>query len=126
MQQGTFLPFRTALQKALIANGSSLEQFTAEASKLLSRRRLYRADGAAVRDASAGDAASASFLALMQNVAQHMIDCSHLTLQDVANYEMYLFFTSCLLGTALPQTGQMKALMAALSCSYIVDDVILM
>jgi hypothetical protein len=100
MQQGTFAVFKTALEKGLITNGSSLEQFTVEASKLLARRRLYRADGAAVRDASAGDAASAPFLALMQKVAQHMIDVSQLTLQDVANYEMYLFFTSCLLGTA--------------------------
>jgi hypothetical protein len=100
MHKGTFVPFQTALEKGLITNGSSLEQFTAEASKLLSRRRLYRADGAAVRDASAGDAASAPFLALMQKVVQHMIDVSQLGLQDVANYEMYLFFTSCLLGTA--------------------------
>ena len=51
MQQGTFVPFRTALEKALITDGSSLKQFTIEASKLLSRRRLYRVDGAAVRDA---------------------------------------------------------------------------
>jgi hypothetical protein len=29
-----------------------------------------------------------------------MIDVSQLTLQDVANYEMFLFFTSCLLGVA--------------------------
>ena len=36
----------------------------------------------------------------MQKVAKHMIDFSELDLQDVANYEMYLFFTSCLLGTA--------------------------
>ena len=100
MQQGTFKPFETALDKGLITYGSSLKEFTAEASKLLSRRRLYSADGAAVRDASAGDAASAPFLALMQTVAKHMIDFSQLKLQDVANYEMYLFFTSCLLGPA--------------------------
>ena len=53
-----------------------------------------------MRDSSAGDAVSAPFSALMQDVAQHMIDFSQLTLQDVANYEMYLFFTTCLLGTA--------------------------
>jgi hypothetical protein len=100
MHQGTFVPFQVALEEGLITFGSSLEQFTAEASKLLSRRRLYKADGAAVRDASAGDAASASFLALMQKVAKHMIDFSELDLQDIANYEMYIFFTSCLLGTA--------------------------
>jgi hypothetical protein len=100
MHQGTFVPFQVALEEGLITFGSSLEQFTAEASKLLSRRRLYKADGAAVRDASAGDAASAGFLALMQKVAKHMIDFSELDLQDVANFEMCLFFTSCLLGTA--------------------------
>jgi hypothetical protein len=100
MQQGTFAVFKTALDKGLMTFGSSLEQFTAEASKLLSRRRLYRADGAAVRDDTAGDALSTPFLIFMHKVAQHMIDVSQLTLQDVANYEMYLFFTSCLLGTA--------------------------
>jgi hypothetical protein len=36
----------------------------------------------------------------MQLVIQHMIEVSSLTLQDVANYEMYLFFDSCLLGVA--------------------------
>ena len=100
MHRGTFKPFETALDKALITHGSSMEQFTTEASKLLSRRRLYRADGGAVRDESAGDAASSPFLALMQKVVQHMIDFSQSTLQDVPNFEGYLFFTSCLLGTA--------------------------
>jgi hypothetical protein len=52
------------------------------------------------RDLGAGDAASAEFLALMQLVIQHMIEVSSLTLHDVANYEMYLFFDSCLLGVA--------------------------
>jgi hypothetical protein len=100
MHRGTFKPIETALDKALITNGSSMEQFEAHASKLLSRRRLYRSDGAAVRDRAAGDEASAPFLVLMKRVAQHMIDSSDLTLQDVANFEMYLFFTTCLLGTA--------------------------
>jgi hypothetical protein len=100
MQQGTFAPFKAALEKGLIAHGSSLAEFTLEASKLLRRRRLYRSDGAAVRDATAGDAASEEFLALMQEVAQHMMEVSKLTLHDVANYELCLFFTSCLLGTA--------------------------
>eukprot|EP00953_Heterococcus_sp_UTEX-ZZ885_P019842 11082-Heterococcus_DN1.PRE.1 len=100
MQQGTFAPFKAALEKGLIAHGSSLAEFTLEASKLLRRRRLYRSDGAAVRDATAGDAGSEEFLALMQEVTQHMMEVSTLTLHDVANYEMCLFFTSCLLGTA--------------------------
>ena len=100
MHRGTFKPFETALDKGLITQGSTMDQFTAEASKLLTRRRQYRADGGAVRDAASGDAASAPFLALMEKVAQHMIDFSQLDLQDVANFEGYLFFTSCLLGTA--------------------------
>jgi hypothetical protein len=40
------------------------------------------------------------YLALMQKVVHHMVDVSELTLHDVANYEMCLFFNSCLLGTA--------------------------
>jgi hypothetical protein len=36
----------------------------------------------------------------MQKVVAHMVDVSQLTLHEVANYEMFLFFTSCLLGTA--------------------------
>jgi hypothetical protein len=100
MRKGTFEPFEAALEKGLIVNGSKLEHFVSEASALLRRRRLYRADGGAVRDAAAGDAASAPFLALMQKVVRHMVQVSILTLHDVANYEMYLFFTSCLLGTA--------------------------
>jgi hypothetical protein len=100
MHRGTFKPFETALDKALMTCGSSMQHFTAEATKMLSRRRLYRADGAAVRDSAAGDAAQAPFLALMRRVAQHMIEFSQLTLHDVANYETYLFFTTCLLGTA--------------------------
>jgi hypothetical protein len=100
MLKGTFQPFKAALEKGLIVHGSSLEHFVTEASALLSRRRLYRADGAAARDSNAGDAASAPFLALMQQVVHHMVDVSKLTLHDVANYEMCLFFNSCLLGTA--------------------------
>jgi hypothetical protein len=100
MTQGTFAPFLQALETALVAHGSTVAGFTAEASAMLRRRRLFGADGAAVRDASAGDAASAPFLALMQKVADHMVTVSKLTLPDVANFEMYLFFTSCLLGTA--------------------------
>jgi hypothetical protein len=100
MHKGTFRPFETALDKALMTFGSSMQQFTEEATKMLTRRRLYRADGRAVRDAGSGDAASAQFLVLMQRVAQHMIEFSDLTLQDVANFEMSLFFTTCLLGTA--------------------------
>jgi hypothetical protein len=100
MLTGTFQPFKAALEQGLIVCGSSLERFVTEASALLSRRRLYRADGAAVRDSAAGDAASLPFLALMQKVVDHMVDVSKLTLQDVANYEMCLFFNSCLLGTA--------------------------
>jgi hypothetical protein len=100
MLNGTYTPFEAALEKGLIVHGSSLKHFIAEASALLSRRRLFRADGAAVRDSAAGDAASAPFLALMRKVVAHMVDVSQLTLQDVANYEMFLFFTSCLLGTA--------------------------
>jgi hypothetical protein len=100
MLTGTFQPFKAALEKGLIVCGSSLERFVTEASALLSRRWLYRADGAAVRDSAAGDAASLPFLALLQKVVDHMVDVSKLTLQDVANYEMCLFFNSCLLGTA--------------------------
>jgi hypothetical protein len=100
MLQGTFEPFKAALEKGLIVHGSSIEHFVSESSALLRRRRLYRADGAAVRNSAAGDAASASFLALMQKVIEHMTDVSKMTLYDVANYEMCLFFSSCLLGTA--------------------------
>jgi hypothetical protein len=100
MLTGTFQPFKAALEKGLIVCDGSLQHFVTEASALLSRRRLYRADGAAVRDSAAGDAASAPFLALMQRVVDHMVDVSELTLHDVANYEMCLFFSSCLLGTA--------------------------
>jgi hypothetical protein len=100
MLKGTFEPFKAALEKGLIVHRSSLEHFVSEASALLRRRRFYRADGAAVRDSAAGDAASAPFLALMQKVVAHMIDVSKMTLYDVANYEMCLFFSSCLLGTA--------------------------
>jgi hypothetical protein len=100
MLKGTYTPFEAALEKGLIVHGSNLKHFIAEASALLSRRRLFRADGAAVRDFAAGDAASASFLALMQKVVAHMVDVSQLTLHDVANFEMCLFFSSCLLGTA--------------------------
>jgi hypothetical protein len=103
MLNGTYTPFEAALEKGLIVHGSSLKHFITEASALLSRRRQYRADGAAVRDSAAGDAASALFLALMQKVVAHMVDVSRLTLHDVANYEMCLIFTSCLsclLGTA--------------------------
>jgi hypothetical protein len=87
----------------LIANSSNLERFVPESSDLLRRRRLYRADGGGVRDAAAGDAASAPFLLLMHKTVAHMVQVSRLTLHDVANYEMYLFFTSCLLGTAMPR-----------------------
>jgi hypothetical protein len=100
MSKGTFEPFKAALEKGLIVYGSNLEHFMSEASALLRRRRLYRADGGAVRDAAAGDAASAPFPALMQKVVAHMVQVSKLTLYDVANYEMYLLTTSCLLGTA--------------------------
>jgi hypothetical protein len=100
MSKGTFEPFRIAVEKGLIVLGNSLEHFVSESSALLRRRRLYRADGGAVRDAAAGDAASAPFLNLMQKVVAHMVQVSRLTLYDVANYEMYFFFTSCLLGTA--------------------------
>jgi hypothetical protein len=100
MSEGTFGPFKTALEKGLIVHGSSSEHFVTEASTLLRRRRLYRADGGAVRDSTAGDAASAPFLILMQKVVAHMVQVSALTLHNVANYEMCLFFTSCLLGTA--------------------------
>jgi hypothetical protein len=100
MSNGTFEPFKVALEKGLVVHGSTLEHFVSEASALLRRRRLYRADGGAVRDSRAGDAASAPFLILMHKVVAHMVQVSKLTLHDVANYEMYLFFTSCLLGTA--------------------------
>jgi hypothetical protein len=100
MNNSTFEPFKAALEKGLIAHGSIIEHFVSEASALLRRRRLYRAGGATVRDSAAGDAASAPFLTLMQEVVAHMIDVSKMTLYDVANYEMFLFFSSCLLGTA--------------------------
>eukprot|EP00953_Heterococcus_sp_UTEX-ZZ885_P006592 4025-Heterococcus_DN1.PRE.1 len=74
MLKGTYTPFEAALEKGLFVHGSNLKHFIAEASALLSRRRLFRADGAAVRDFAAGDAASASFLALMQKVVAHMVD----------------------------------------------------
>jgi hypothetical protein len=100
MLNGIYTPFEAALGKGLIVHGSSIEHFIKEASSMLRRRRLFKADGSAVNDSTAGDAASAPFLALMQRVVSHMVDVSQLTLQDVANYEMFLFFTSCLLGTA--------------------------
>lgn len=100
MHQGVFEPFQVALEKGLLAHGSTMNAFLDEASTLLRRRRLYRADGATVRDSNAGDAASVRFLVQMQQVAEHMVTVSDLTLHDVANFEMYLFFTSCLLGTA--------------------------
>jgi hypothetical protein len=100
MRKGTFEPFKAALEKGLVVHGSTLEHFVCESSALLRRRRLYRADGGAVRDASAGDAASAPFLILMQKVVAHMVQVSRSTLHDVANHEMHLFFTSCRLGTA--------------------------
>jgi hypothetical protein len=101
MTQATFEPFKQALEAALLVHNSTLDKFTTEASALLRRRRLYRADGAAAKDPSAGDAASASFLALMQKVVEHMVKIGKLTLHDVANFETYLFFSSCLLGTAV-------------------------
>jgi hypothetical protein len=101
MTQGTFEPFKQALETALLAYNSTLDKFTVQASALLRRRRLYRADGASARDPAAGDAASAPFLALMQKVVEHMVIIGKLTLHDVANFEMYLFFSSCLLGTAV-------------------------
>jgi hypothetical protein len=97
---GTFTPFKIAIEKGLLANGSNLDAFIKDGSSLLRRRRLYKADGSSVRDAGAGDASSAQFLTLMQLVTKHMIEVSKLNLQDVANYEMYLFFDSCLLGVA--------------------------
>jgi hypothetical protein len=100
MNKGTFEPFKAALEKGLIVHGSSMEHFVSEASALLRRRRLYRADGAALRDSAAGDAASAPFLALMRKVVAYLIDVSMMTLHDVANYDMFLFFSSCLLRTA--------------------------
>jgi hypothetical protein len=101
MAQGTFKPFKQALQAALLANNSTLDKFTSGASGLLRRLRLHRADGAAAKDASAGDAASAAFLAQMQKVVEHMVTIGKFTLHDVANFETYLFFSSCLLGTAV-------------------------
>jgi hypothetical protein len=101
MMQGTFEPFKQALEAALLSNNSTLDKFTAEASALLRRRRLYRADGAAAKDPAAGDAASAPFLGLMQKVVEHMVTIGKLSLHDVANFETYLFFSSCLLGTAV-------------------------
>jgi hypothetical protein len=100
LTNGTFTPFQIALEKGLLANGSNIDAFTKEGSSMLRRRRLYKADGSSVRDARAGDAFSAQFLTLMQLVIQHMIEVSSLTLQDVANYEMFLFFDSCLLSVA--------------------------
>jgi hypothetical protein len=100
MLSGTFEPFKAALEKGLIVHGGSIEHFVSEASALLRRRRFYIADGAAVRNSAAGDAASAPFLALMQKVVAHVIDVSKMTLHDVANYEMCLLFSGCLLGTA--------------------------
>jgi hypothetical protein len=86
MLKGKYTPFKAALEKGLIVCGSSLEHFITEASAFLFRRRLYRADGAAVRDSAAGDAASPPFLALMQKAVAHMVNVSKLTLHDVANY----------------------------------------
>jgi hypothetical protein len=71
--KGTFKPFHTALEKGLIANGSSMDHFVTEASTMLRRRRLFKADGSSVGDASAGDATSSGFLALMRPVVRHMI-----------------------------------------------------
>jgi hypothetical protein len=100
MRNGTYTPFEAALEKGLIVHDSSIEHCIKEASSMLRRRRLFEADDSAVKDSTAGDAASAPFLALMQLVVSHMVNASELTLHDVANYEMFLFFTSYLLGTA--------------------------
>jgi hypothetical protein len=100
LTNGTFTPFKIAIEKGLLANGSNIDAFMKDGSSMLRRRRLYKADGSSVRDAAAGDASSAQFLTLMQLVTKHMIEVSNLTLQDCANYEMFLFFDSCLLGVA--------------------------
>jgi hypothetical protein len=41
MVKGTYTPFEAALEKGLVVHGSSLRHFIAEASALLSRRRLF-------------------------------------------------------------------------------------
>eukprot|EP00953_Heterococcus_sp_UTEX-ZZ885_P028223 15059-Heterococcus_DN1.PRE.4 len=100
MLNGPYTIFEAAFEKRLIVHGSSLKHFIAAALALLLKRKLYRADAAAVRDSAAGDAASAPFLALMQRVIARMVDGNKLALHNVTNSEMCLFFTGCLLGTA--------------------------
>jgi hypothetical protein len=100
MTAGVFQPFKEGLERGLTRHGSNLKQFEQQASAMLRNRKVVRSDGASVRDPSNGDALFLPFLNQMQLVAQHMIDESRFSLNDVADFECYLFFTSCLLGTA--------------------------
>jgi hypothetical protein len=106
LRVGIFEPFLEALQEGLEVHGSTLDKFEAEATALLQNRRTFRWDGSAVGDPSKGDVRFAPFLKKMQLVAEYMVTKGELSLHDVANYECYLFFTSCLLGTYVltPQT----------------------
>jgi len=100
MELGTVQPFVEALERAMCECGSSMERFGVEATTLLRRRRMFGADGAVVKDVSRGDAASAPFLALMERVAQHVVEKEGFTVIDVANLDGALLFQSCLLGEA--------------------------
>jgi hypothetical protein len=94
MSAQVFAPFKTALDKALLVHNSSKEYFVKQATTLLHRRRLFK------NSAASSTAPATDFDVLMTKVSHHMIDGSQLSLQDVANFELSLFFTSCLMGTA--------------------------
>jgi hypothetical protein len=101
MRLCVFEPVREALEVALAVKKLDLKYFEEHASALLKNRCMAGADGIFMRDPNAGDAKFASFVEQMQLVAEHMVRDGQVTLHDVANFEWYLFFTSCLLGTAV-------------------------
>jgi hypothetical protein len=95
---GIFKAFREALEAALKLRGLDSDYFTQQATLLLKNRREAGFDGKRLNDRSKGDARFTAFTDEMQLVAKHMV--KEFTLYDVANFELYLFFVSCLLGTA--------------------------
>jgi hypothetical protein len=95
---GIFAPFRDALKEALELKDLTLEYFTQQATLLLKNRRMAGAGGTRLNDSAKGDAKFKAFTDEMETVAKHMT--KEFNLYDVANFELYLFFVSCLLGTA--------------------------
>jgi hypothetical protein len=101
MRVGVFEPVKDKLEVALAVKKLDLKYFEEHASALLQNRCMAGADGIFMRDPNAGDAKFTSFVEQMQLVAKHMVIDGQVTLHDVANFEWYLFFTTCLLGTAV-------------------------